>query len=60
MDLLNAMSPYLLLGFFLAAVRSVQMLWFHVQHLQEPELSTLEQTLRDAADETALAQEGND
>lgn len=51
---------FMVLGFFLAALRAVQMLWFHVQHLQEPELSTLEQTLRDAADETALAQEGDD
>ncbi len=51
---------FMVLGFFLAALRSVQMLWFHVQHLQEKELSTLEQTLQDAAEEASLAQEGDD
>lgn len=51
---------FMVLGFFLAALRSVQMLWSHVQHLQEKELSTLEQTIQDAAEEAALAQEGDD
>lgn len=51
---------FMVLGFFLGVVRSVQMLWIHVQHLQEKELSTLEQTLQDAADEAALAREGDD
>ncbi len=51
---------FMVLGFFLAAVRSVQMLWFHIQHFQEKELSTLEQTMQDAAEEAALAQEGDD
>ena len=51
---------FMVLGFFLAAVRAIQMIWLHVQHLQERELSTLEQTFRDAAEEAALAREGDD
>lgn len=51
---------FMVLGFFLAAVRAIQMIWLHVQHLQEKELSTLEQTFQDAAEETALAREGDD
>lgn len=51
---------FMVLGFFLAALRAVQQLWFHVQHLQERELSTLEQTLQDAEAEAALARGGDD
>ena len=51
---------FMVLGFFLAAVRAIQMIWLHVQHLQERELSTLEQTFQDAAEEAALAREGDD
>lgn len=51
---------FMVLGFFLAAVRAIQMIWLHVQHLQEKELSTLEQTFQDAAEEAALAREGDD
>lgn len=51
---------FMLIGFFLAALRAVQQLWFHVQHLQEKELSTMEQTFQAAEAEAALARGGDD
>jgi C4-dicarboxylate transporter, DctQ subunit len=51
---------FMLIGFVLAALRAVQQLWFHVQHLQEKELSTMEQTFQEAEAEAALARGGDD
>ncbi len=41
----------MLLGFGLGAVRGVQMAVIHVMHFNEKELTTLEQTMADAAEE---------
>ena len=42
-----------LLGFFLAAFRSVHMLIIHIKNFGERELSTIEQTMAEAAEEAA-------
>ena len=44
-----------MIGFFLAAIRSVQMLIIHIKHFGERELSTIEQTMAEAAEEAAEA-----
>ena len=41
----------MLVGFGLGAVRAVQMAVIHIQHFGEAELTTLEQTMADAAEE---------
>ena len=41
----------MLVGFGLGAVRGVQMAVIHVMHFKEKELTTLEQTMADAAEE---------
>ena len=41
----------MLIGFGLGAFRAIQMIIIHIQHFGEKELSTLEQTMADAAEE---------
>ena len=41
----------MLIGFGLGAFRAIQMIVIHIQHFGEKELSTLEQTMADAAEE---------
>lgn len=41
----------MLVGFFLGAVRGVQMIIIHIQHFGERELTSTEQTMADAAEE---------
>ena len=41
----------MLVGFGLAVFRAVQMAVIHVKHFNEKELTTLEQTMADAAEE---------
>ncbi len=41
----------MLIGFVLATLRGVQMFFIHIKHFNEKELSTIEQTMADAAEE---------
>ena len=41
------------LGFALGAVRGLQMVWIHIKHFKERELTTIEQTMAEAAEEAA-------
>lgn len=41
----------MLLGFFLGALRGVQQIWLHAKHFGENSLSTIEQTMAEAAEE---------
>jgi TRAP-type C4-dicarboxylate transport system permease small subunit len=43
----------MLIGFILATLRGVQMFVIHIMHFNERELSTIEQTMADAAEEAA-------
>ena len=43
------------IGFFLGTLRAIQMLVIHVMHFGEKELTTLEQTMQEAAEEAATA-----
>ena len=43
----------MLVGFALGALRGLQMAYIHITHFGEKELSTLEQTMADAAEEAA-------
>lgn len=45
----------MLIGFVLGCLRAIQMAVIHAMHFNERELSTLEQTMQDAADEAAMA-----
>ena len=45
----------MVIGFFLGCIRAIQMAVIHAMHFKERELSTLEQTMQDAADEAAMA-----
>ena len=45
----------MLIGFVLAVLRGLQQMYIHVTHFNEKELTTIEQTMRDAAEEAALA-----
>ena len=45
----------MLIGFALATVRGIQQICIHVKHFNEKELTTIEQTMKDAAEETAMA-----
>lgn len=45
----------MLLGFGLAVVRGVQTLIHHITHFNEKQLSTVEQTMQEAAEEAAMA-----
>lgn len=48
---MSAIYAVMLVGFVLATLRAVQMIIIHVQHFNEKELSTIEQTMADAAEE---------
>jgi TRAP-type C4-dicarboxylate transport system permease small subunit len=43
----------MLIGFVLATLRGVQMFIIHIMHFNERELSAIEQTMADAAEEAA-------
>ncbi len=43
------------IGFFLGAIRGIEMAIYHITHFKEKELSTKEQAERDAAEEAAAA-----
>ena len=45
----------MLFGFAIATLRGIQMAVIHTMHFKEKELSTLEQTMQDAADEASMA-----
>lgn len=45
----------MLIGYVLGALRGLEMFAIHIQHFNEKELTTLEQTMADAAEETAVA-----
>ena len=44
----------MLLGFFVGAFRGLQQAWLHIRHFREEELSMLEQTMAEAAEEADL------
>lgn len=50
----------MLAGFLLGTFRGIQKVYLHIRHFHEKELTTLEQTMRDAAEEAALAKGGED
>ena len=50
----------MLIGFVLAVLRGLQQMYIHVTHFNEKELTTIEQTMRDAAEEAALAKGGEE
>ena len=50
----------MLLGYVLGTLRAVQMTVIHMMHFGEKELTTLEQTMQDAAEEAAMAKEGGE
>ena len=53
----------MLVGFWLAAARGVQMVYLHVKHFGDRVATTLEQTMADAAEEANAgkkAEGGND
>jgi len=52
-----AMYSSLVIGFGLAVIRGVQMLFYHVRNFGERQLSTTEQAMQDAADEIAMAKQ---
>jgi len=45
----------MLVGYLLGALRGLEMFGIHILHFNEKELTTLEQTMADAAEETAVA-----
>ena len=45
----------MLIGYWLGCFRAVQMAVIHIMHFNERELTTIEQTIQDAADEAAMA-----
>lgn len=47
---------FMLIGFALATIRGIQMIIIHVKHFGDKELSTLEQTMADAAAEAEAAE----
>lgn len=50
----------MLIGFVLAVLRGMQQLIIHLKHFNEKELTTIEQTMRDAAEEAAMAKGGEE
>lgn len=46
---------FMTIGFFLATARAIQVIILHIKNFHEKELSTIEQTMKDAAQEAALA-----
>lgn len=59
---MSIMYVLVLVGFALGALRGVQMFIIHIMHFNEKELSTIEQTMADAAEEAAAGKkaEGGD
>ena len=51
---------FMVIGFFLGAVRGIQMILIHIRDFHKKELSTIEQTMQDAAKEANMAKEGDD
>ncbi len=51
---------FMVIGFFLAVIRGIEMIVIHLKKFNEVELSTVEQTMQDAAKEAAMAQEGDE
>ncbi len=51
---------FMVIGFFLAVIRGIEMIIIHIKKFNEVELSTVEQTMQDAAKEAAMAQEGDE
>lgn len=50
---------FMLIGFVLATFRGIQMLVLHAMSFNEKELSTIEQTMKDAEEEAKAAKGGN-
>lgn len=50
----------MLIGFAMATIRGIQQIYLHVKHFSEKELTTLEQTMKDAEQEAALAKGGDE
>lgn len=50
----------MLIGFALATLRSIQQIVLKIRHFNERELTTLEQTMKDAAEEAEMAKGGNE
>lgn len=50
---MSSIYLFMLIGFALAVVRGIQMIIIHIKHFNERELSTIEQTMADAAEEAA-------
>ena len=50
----------MLFGYALGTLRALQMTVIHMMHFGEKELTTLEQTMQDAAEEAAMAKEGGE
>lgn len=50
----------MLIGFVLAVLRGLQQVIIHIKHFNEKELTTIEQTMRDAAEEAAMAKGGEE
>ena len=48
---------FMLIGFALGTIRGIQIIIYHIQHFGDKELTTLEQTMQDAAKEAELAKE---
>lgn len=46
---------FMVIGFVLASLRSIQTIYLHVTHFGERELTTIEQTMQDAAKEAEMA-----
>ncbi len=55
-----AIYSMMLIGFCLATLRGVQQVVLQIQHFGDKELSTIEQTMKDAEEEAAMAKGGND
>lgn len=50
----------MLIGFVLAVLRGIQQIVIHIKHFNEKELTTLEQTMMEAAEEAALVKGGEE
>ena len=51
---------FMVIGFFLGTIRGIQMIVIHIRDFHKKELSTIEQTMQDAAKEASMAQKGDD
>lgn len=50
----------MLIGFVLAVLRGIQQIVIHIQRFNEKELTTIEQTMKEAAEEAALVKGGDE